>query len=648
MGFARRLWAKGPPVDAHPCNGCQILSTGWSLALATGHSGELPNATTALTTHRTRYAPVGLLLWLALVHPFGLQQAAQAACAGGDPDLCLAVSEATSAGTAQGSFTDTHASDDLYEVLTEQDVTRGRRGKRSDLLEHVWTFNLSSGSIFHFHVEAHRVDTGGDGDNFSFAYSTNGGQSWTPILTVDNGAPDQVYEAPLSADVAGSVLLRAMDTNRRKKPRGHALLLVDHMYVEVSSQDPDPDPTPSSSRIVGYYTSWSIYPRNYFVQDIPAEKVTHINYAFANLDPDGTVVLGDPFADINKAFGNEPPGAPFKGNFQQLQILKSQYPHLKTLLSVGGWTWSDHFSDVFADPQKRTNFCQSLLSLVETYGFDGADIDWEYPGHPGEGDNSFRPGEDAANYVVGLAECRALFPSNKLLTVATPCNPALYEDEMDLAGMIGRLDWVNLLSYDLHGAWDPVTGHHSQLFLNPGDPKASDPLVSRFTQSACISGHFNEGVPPQKITLGIPTYGRSFARVNQSFGGIPPIFGLFQTFNGVPKGTWDSGGGSTGVFDFEDIVTNVLTSSSASREFDPAAQAPTLTWSLGGNKGLGFMTYDDRESVCSKADHALSTGIGGLMFWEFSGDVEDHPESLIQAMFCGLNEGAAGCDGVCP
>ena len=92
--------------------------------------------------------------------------------------------------------------------------------------------------------------------------------------------------------------------------------------------------------IIGYYTSWSIYARNYEVADIPAEKINVINYAFANIDPNsGTVILGDPYADIDKFYpGDCWDAGCLRGNFNQLKILKQNYAHLKTLISIGGWT----------------------------------------------------------------------------------------------------------------------------------------------------------------------------------------------------------------------------------------------------------------------------------------------------------------------
>lgn len=574
----------------------------------------------------------------------------QPGCTGAGPIVCTATGESTAAGmVVSGSYVDT-TTPDGFELIEEHDAAVGPPPKRTDLLEHTWQFSVAAGASFKFTATAYRIDAGGDGDDFAFSYSRDGGQTWSGMFTVAGDSPAG-YEYNMPGNAAGPLLVRAVDIGRTGGRNNHAGLYVAYLAVIVSS-DPPPPPNPepgvSAKRIIGYYTSWSVYVRDYFVNEhepgvdhIPAGKVTHINYAFANLLPDGTVVVGDEFADVNKIFGNEPPNAPYKGNFQQLNILKSRRPHIKTLISVGGWTWSDHFSDVFAVQSTREHFCDSLLGFVQQYGFDGADIDWEFPGDPGEGDNSFRPGLDAANFVSGLQYCRPLFDAaDKLLTVATPCDPRLFGEELDLAAMMPYLDWVNLLSYDLHGAWDPFTGHQSQLYQHASPP------IPQFSQSACVQGHIASGVAPEDITLGVPVYGRGYANVAGGAGGNPAVPGLFQSFSGVPKGTWDGGKwGVTGIYDYEDIVLNILPG--GNRTFDGTAKVPSIVWSLGRKQGNGFMSYDDVESVCEKANYADGAGLGGLMFWEFSGDIENHPRSLVNAMYCGLNPSFEGCAEVC-
>lgn len=89
--------------------------------------------------------------------------------------------------------------------------------------------------------------------------------------------------------------------------------------------------------IVAYYAAWSIYARSYFVSNIPGDKLTHINYAFANIGTDGKISLGDPWADVEKTFPGDTWNQPLRGNFNQLLQLKQKYPHIRTSISIGGW-----------------------------------------------------------------------------------------------------------------------------------------------------------------------------------------------------------------------------------------------------------------------------------------------------------------------
>ena len=128
--------------------------------------------------------------------------------------------------------------------------------------------------------------------------------------------------------------------------------------------------------ILAYFAAWSIYARNYFVADIDGSKVTHINYAFANVNSDLTIVLGDSWADVEKTFPGDTWDQPLRGNFNQLLKLKQKYPHIQTLISIGGWTWSGKFSDVALTSDSRAKFAQSAVAFVKKYSFDGLDIDW--------------------------------------------------------------------------------------------------------------------------------------------------------------------------------------------------------------------------------------------------------------------------------
>ena len=150
---------------------------------------------------------------------------------------------------------------------------------------------------------------------------------------------------------------------------------------DSSSSDPDGSgATPlENKKIVAYFVEWGVYQRDYHVADIPAEKLTHINYAFANVSDAGECILYDSYAAIDKFYpGDSWDNGAMRGSFNQLQLLKQAHPHLKTLISVGGWTLSGKFPAVAATAQGRETFARSCR-VYATYGFDGIDIDWEYP-----------------------------------------------------------------------------------------------------------------------------------------------------------------------------------------------------------------------------------------------------------------------------
>ena len=160
----------------------------------------------------------------------------------------------------------------------------------------------------------------------------------------------------------------------------------------------------SPRRIIGYYAGWTRKSKNYTPADIPAEHLTHINYAFGLIDEDGRAMLGDAEDDI----AARAPEANLAGNFQQLRSLKERYPHLKTMISIGGWTGSGRFSDAVATEQKRREFVASCVELFLTRWpgmFDGIDIDWEYPVCCGLPENSYRP-EDRRNCTLLFEELR--------------------------------------------------------------------------------------------------------------------------------------------------------------------------------------------------------------------------------------------------
>ncbi|CAG8718572.1 8504_t:CDS:2, partial [Acaulospora morrowiae] len=254
-------------------------------------------------------------------------------------------------------------------------------------------------------------------------------------------------------------------------------------------------PEMTRQKIVGYFTSWSIYARSFNVRDIDASKLTHINYAFFNLSPDGKVIFGDPWADTDKHFDGDSwneEGTNLYGNFKQLALLKQKHRHLKVVISIGGYTWSTNFGSVTANPETRKTMVDSLLKLVKDLYIDGIDIDWEYPKNEKEGTNYVHLVRELRNalndYAADMGEAQPF-----LITAALPCGPENY-NRIPLRELSRYLDFLNLMAYDFAGSWSSVTGHQSNLY-------GKDISVDR-----AVSDYLAAGVPPEKIVIGMPMY----------------------------------------------------------------------------------------------------------------------------------------------
>ena len=157
-----------------------------------------------------------------------------------------------------------------------------------------------------------------------------------------------------------------------------------------------------------YYTSWSMYSRNFPVYQLPITNLTHVNYAFANVNTSGHVYLTDLWADVGRPDSSAWTKHALMGNLGAIYEYKRQNPKLKVSLSVGGWGGSAGFSSAAASNQTRKTFAKTALELLITLGLDYIDLDWEYPVAGGAADQ-LHTSNDGRNYVLLLQEIRGLF-----------------------------------------------------------------------------------------------------------------------------------------------------------------------------------------------------------------------------------------------
>lgn len=418
----------------------------------------------------------------------------------------------------------------------------------------------------------------------------------------DNSLPSTSRE-PVKTAVEKKITVQAKDAEKQKESESN-----EKEEVRIASSGKEK----ASCRNVAYYTSWSAYARNVFVEDIDASLLTHINFAFANLNSNGEIVVGDSWVDTDKPMGNDTwDTTEVMGHFGQLREIKKKYPHLKVLISVGGWTWSKNFSDVAADAGKRKKFAASAAAFVKKYGFDGVDIDWEFPVEGGEG-ITHRP-EDKGNYTKLLKETRAALEAqgkkdkkNYLLTIAGGPNVS-FTKNTEIKKIMEYIDFINIMAYDYHGGWESTTNHNAPLYVNSKDPKGSQGLSVENT----VNAYLKAGAEPADLNLGLAFYGRGWTNVSEKGNN-----GLFKSGStpvgtGFGLGTWEGG-----VFDYWDLEKNYVGKKGFKRYFDQEAKVPYLF------DGSTFISYDDKESILEKLSFAKKKGLGGVMFWEFSGDKE--------------------------
>jgi chitinase len=385
---------------------------------------------------------------------------------------------------------------------------------------------------------------------------------------------------------------------------GCLFLVLLFIVGTVAAQEDQPQ-----YRVIGYFSSWGIYDREYFVTDIAADKLTHINYAFFLISENGECILGDEWADTQFPYPGDQEDEELRGNSKQLNLLKESHPGLQTLMSIGGWSGSDLFSDVALTDESRQKFVQSCIAMMTQYGFNGIDIDWEYPTGGGEVGNKARP-EDKQNFTLLLAEFRRQFDElgsqrgqHYLLTIAAPSTVRQYAN-IELDKIIASLDWINVMTYDFSGPWSETTGFNAPLY-----PDAASPALATNNADNTVRGYLAAGVPPEKLVLGVPFYGRGWGGVEETNDG------LYQPYSGF----------SDGEYEYSDLVVNYV--GKFQRFWNDTAKVP---WLYDADTGT-MITYDDPESLAFKANYVKEQQLGGVMIWELASD--DHSHSLLNAVY---------------
>lgn len=362
--------------------------------------------------------------------------------------------------------------------------------------------------------------------------------------------------------------------------------------------------------LIGYYPSWKWQKNRERLNHhlIPYEKLSQVTYAFFYPLESGEIVGMDPIADSYLLKGEmDSLSGNIKPNSSMVDLAHRH--SAKVVLSIGGWENSNNFSQVAADPQKRAKFAHGCVKHINDYGFDGIDVDWEFPGYVRHKGTP----QDKQNFTLLLQTVRdSLQALGKrtgkyyLLSASLPA-AASHLPDIEVQKITEILDRLNIMTYDLFGPWGKISNHNSALF----GPAQGD-------SARCLDGafklyHNEHNVPAEKINLGVAFYGHAYGNCTQIYSA--------------------HGGADTKIFPADDGVNYARIAERFDlfkRLWDNKAQAPYLV----SESQKILVSFDDEESVARKADYVKEKKAGGLIIWTLLGDcLKDGRTPLLDAIY---------------
>ncbi|XP_071748272.1 uncharacterized protein Cht6 isoform X16 [Lepeophtheirus salmonis] len=371
----------------------------------------------------------------------------------------------------------------------------------------------------------------------------------------------------------------------------------------------------NQKKVVCYYANWAVYRQGqakFSPQNINPYLCTHLIYAFGGLKKDDTIAPFDKYQDLEKR------------GLSHFASLKTYNKELKTMVAIGGWNEaSKKFSPMVADPERRYTFIKSAVQFLRRYNFDGIDLDWEYPTQRDGG----RP-QDKENYAKLIKEMREAFEREAdqtgkdrlIISMAVPASLEITAEGYDVRALDKDLDFFNVLAYDYHSSLETAVNHHSPLFrikeISEFDFRTDLNIEST------IKYYLGHGASPNKLVLGIPTYGRSYTLVN------PDAHEIGSPTDG--PGVKGNGTKEDGYLAYYEICKGIK-----EQKWDVVRANPGQTGPYAHHDNF-WVGYDDIDIVREKAYYVAEEGLGGIMFWtidndDFRGNCHNEPYPLIEA-----------------
>nr|AUF41628.1 chitinase 4 [Rhynchophorus ferrugineus] len=350
---------------------------------------------------------------------------------------------------------------------------------------------------------------------------------------------------------------------------------------------------PGEYKVVCYFTNWAWYRQGdgkYLPSDIDASLCTHINYGFAVLDSNTlTIKPHDSWADIDNEF------------YTKVVAYKSK--GIKVLIAIGGWNDSlgDKYSRLVNNPSARAKFVANVVQFIEKWGFDGLDLDWEYP-KCWQVDCNKGPASDKENFAALVRELSAAFkPKGLLLSSAVSPSKAVIDAGYDVAELNKYFDWIAIMTYDFHGHWDKQTGHVAPLYYYPGD------AYDYFNANFSINYWMEKGADPKRLVMGMPLYGQSFSLADASQHSLND-----KSYGPGEAGEFTRAGGFLAFYE----ICEKVKSKGWKVKRDSLGRIGPYAYS-----GQQWVSYDDISDIKSKSQLVKSLGLGGGMIWAL--DLDD-------------------------
>ena len=358
------------------------------------------------------------------------------------------------------------------------------------------------------------------------------------------------------------------------------------------------------------------------IDKLDVRQITHLNYSFC-------LVYNDEKDETNAALKD--PGKlhqiwlspKVQADLQKIPSLRQQNPSLKVLLSVGGWG-ARGFSGAAATKDTRAVFIQSALAIIEKYGLDGIDLDWEYPVNGAWGLVASQPA-DRDNFTALLKELRAAVGNIKLVTIAVGANAESPKSWVVVKAIAPSLDYINLMTYDLAYG---TQYFNSNLYDSTRWPTVAE--ADKYSADFIVNNYLAAGLKPSQMNLGIGFYGRIPKRAvepgidwsqpdAQKNPATRPYFAaqqieLFESLGvDLTKDTYVK---------YNDIVAKLINDPQKrfTQHWDDEAKVPWLSVQSADGQALFALSYENPRSVAIKADYIKSKGLAGAMFWEYGAD----------------------------